>query len=276
MRHPPAQLAPEAVGHPAVDRPLHRARLLRLVHRLVDPGPRRAGRTSRATSFVLSGELGVVDVDVSGRRTTRPAASPPTTSSSAVDISAYDMTRAPEPQQLPRGVCASLKDGVEVLVGRAGRGSRRGRPRRGAHGVRSRSDRGDDPRGPRDRRSGASAPRRSQVRGPASVVEPGRPGRRVRRASPRPGSTSTSRWTADPVDIARPAGRRRPARGRPRGRCPSRSRSAPSRPRRRSPVRPNIESGTPAPGFALEAISGRAGVRDDRRAAGGARRDHVA
>jgi len=64
-------------------------------------------------AFVLSGDLGLVDVRF------RAAAELGSSVSEAdfiarVDFTEYDMTRAPEPQQLPIEV-ATLRDGIEVL-----------------------------------------------------------------------------------------------------------------------------------------------------------------
>ncbi len=198
--------------------------------------------------FVLGAEPGVVDVTF---RVSNNDAGSVTADDFvvSVDISAYDLERAPEPQQLPLE-WRSLKDGVEILSVVPDE-VRVEVDRVEVRSVSVEVDRGTIPEGLEIDEPVVSA-ETVEVRGPASVVSQVDRAVAVRR-DPRVRDQRERAGAADPGRHRRPAGRRRPARGRPGDRVrPDRGPCGRDRDDGRGAS--EHQTGTPAPGFALEEI----------------------
>ena len=170
-------------------------------------------RTSRATSFVLGAEPGVVDIEY---RVSNDQAAGVTADDFVVSV---DISRVRP--HAGAGAAAVLAVGGAEPEGRCRDRVRRARLRPCRGGSRRRSlgpRRGgsrNGPRGPRDRRTGRE---RRYRRGPRPGVrrQPGGPCGRIRR-DPRVRHQRERAGPADPGRHRRAAGRDRPARGRPGG-----------------------------------------------------------
>ena len=213
------------------------------------PGVRIEGINAPANSHVLSGDLGLVEVTYQTSNDFSTSVSDQAFAAT-VDLSEYDMERAPEPQVLDVDV-VSLFDGIEVLDVNP-RNVRVAIDRVEVRTVPVEVDPGEIPEGLEIDEPVVSA-EEVQVRGPASVVET------VDRVVALVRIDASGIDVNDAVDLV-PVD----VQGQPVGTglldIEPKTVSVQIDVRETETettvaVRPNLEAGTPAPGFALESIS---------------------